>query len=73
MEPEVSLPCSQQSAIGSCPEADESSPHFSKIQSNIIILSTPRSFEWSYPLRFSDQKLRMYFSSHPCVLYVPPS
>jgi hypothetical protein len=27
METEVSLPCSQQSAIGYYPEPDESSPH----------------------------------------------
>jgi hypothetical protein len=28
MEPESSLPCSQQPATGSYPEVDESSPHF---------------------------------------------
>jgi len=29
MEPTVSLPCSQESATGPYPKADESSPHIS--------------------------------------------
>jgi hypothetical protein len=44
MEPEGSLPCSQDPATGVKPEPDESSPHlptlFSKIHSNIILPST---------------------------------
>jgi hypothetical protein len=46
MEPEGSLPWSQQPATGPYPEPDESSLHlltiFSKIHSNIIFPRTPR-------------------------------
>jgi hypothetical protein len=43
-----------------------------KIHSNIFLPSTPRSFEWSIiPFRVSD-KIFVYFSSIPCVLYAPP-
>jgi hypothetical protein len=31
MEPEVSLPCSQEPATGPYPETDESSPHLSTL------------------------------------------
>jgi len=41
MESEGSLPCSQQSAIGSYPES--------------VFPSTTRSSVWSVPFRFSDQ------------------
>jgi hypothetical protein len=41
MEPEGSLPCSQEPTIGPYPEPDQSSPyyciHFSKIHLNIIL------------------------------------
>jgi len=49
MEPEGSLPCTQQPTTGPSPGADASSPHlptlFSKIHSNIIFPSTSRSSE----------------------------
>jgi hypothetical protein len=58
MEPEVSLPCSQDPAAGPDPEPDESSAHYSsyfpKINSDIFP-STPRSCKWSLPYRFCDQ------------------
>jgi len=45
MDPEGSLPCSQQPAIGPYPESDSSvhtfQPYFPKIHSNIIFTSTP--------------------------------
>jgi hypothetical protein len=58
MEPEGSLPCSQQPATGTSPEQDASNPHFPpphlpKISSNIILPSTPRSSGWSLHFRFS--------------------
>jgi len=44
MEPEVSLPCSQEHATGPYPDPDESSPHlltlFCNIHSNIIFESS---------------------------------
>jgi hypothetical protein len=32
-------------------------PYFRKVHTNIILPSMPRSSEWSYPFRFSDQNL----------------
>jgi hypothetical protein len=47
------------------------SPCFPKIHSNII-LSTPRSFEWSRPFRFSKQSIVcISYLSHTC--YMPRS
>jgi hypothetical protein len=46
-------------------------PYFSKIHFNIILPSTPRSFEWS-SLQVFQTKLCVHFSSSPCVLYAPP-
>jgi len=48
MEPEGSLPISQQPATGPYPQPEVSSPHLTtiftlNIDSNIIIPSTPRS------------------------------
>jgi hypothetical protein len=61
MEPQVSLPCPQESATGSSPEPDAPSPHlllyFPKIHSSIIVPSTSMSFEWSLPLRFPDKSV----------------
>jgi hypothetical protein len=56
MEPEGSLPCSQQPATGRYPEPDASSPHlathFPKIHSNITFPSTPRSYNDFFPSGF---------------------
>jgi len=55
MEPERSLPCSQEPDTGPCPEPDASSPpHFPKIHCNIFP-STTMSSKWSLPCTFSNQ------------------
>jgi hypothetical protein len=48
-------------------------PYFSKIHSNIILPSTPRSYE--LPLPFTDlrQKFCIHFPYLPCVLHDPPN
>jgi len=59
MEPEGSLPCSQQ--IASCPILSQINPFHNfplcsyKIHSNIVLSSTSRSSEWSLPFGYSDQ------------------
>jgi hypothetical protein len=56
----LSLSFSQEAVSGPCPEPDESHnslPNLSKIHSNIILPSTPRSYEWSLPFRFSGQNI----------------
>jgi hypothetical protein len=59
MEPEGSLPNSQEPTTRTSPEQDESSPefptYFSNNQPNIIIPSISRSTEWFLSFRFSDQ------------------
>jgi hypothetical protein len=54
MEPEVSLPCSQEPALAPYPDPDASSLHFSilfpKIYTDSFLPSTPRS-----SFRFSNQ------------------
>jgi len=42
-------------------------PYFSKIQSNIIFPSTPTSYKWSLPFRFSNQNtVCISHLSHAC-------
>jgi hypothetical protein len=58
MEPEASLPCSQEPATG--PYLNQMHTIFNLppdfLRSILIFLSMPRSFEWSLSFRFSDQK-----------------
>jgi hypothetical protein len=74
MEPECSLPCSQQLAPGTCPEPHESSPYlppyFPMIHSDVILPWTPRSSEWSLPRRVSDQDV-VYISHLSRACYMP--
>jgi len=73
MEPEVSLPCSQQAAIGPCSDPRALSPHlptlFPKIHSNIIP-STPTSSKWPHSFKFSDQNF-VHITPVSCVCYMP--
>jgi len=78
MEPEGSLPCSEERAIGPYSDPDRTfSPCFSKIHYNIILPSTPRSsrglfpsaiptiisYEFSlFPMNNSTQSTQMHFS-----------
>jgi hypothetical protein len=74
MEPEGSLPCSQEPAIESHPEPDASSPHlptkFPKIHSKILS-SMPRFSMWPFPFRFSDKKFVCISHLFPCVVHAP--
>jgi len=56
MEPEASLPCSQEHATGSYTEPLETSPQLpALIRSNIILPSMPRSLECPFPFTVSYQ------------------
>jgi len=59
MEPEGSLPCSQQPATGLYPDPDENFQHlptlFPQDPSNIIFPSVVRSSEWPLPFSYSDK------------------
>jgi hypothetical protein len=72
MEPEGSLPCSQNPAIVSDLEPDEFSPHLIlfHIHFNIILPSTSRLSKWSLPFRFFNQNIiRSFHLCHSC--YMP--
>jgi len=74
MEPEGSLPCSQDPATGSYPEPYASSSHpptlIPKIHSNVILPLTPKSSEWSLPFRISDQNI-VHISHLSSACYMP--
>lgn len=76
MEPEVSLPRSQESAIRLYSESHESSAHLHRpllfqIRFNISLPSTSMSYKFSSP-----QVVRLTFSTHfsslPCMPHTPP-
>jgi hypothetical protein len=68
MEPEGSLPCSQEPTTGPYPEPDVSSHTlpscFLNTRSRIILPSTCRTPQWSHPLKFSHQN-SVYISQLP--------
>jgi hypothetical protein len=72
MEPEGSLPCTQESATDPNPQLDESSPHtfplyFPKVQSYVIFPSNLGLPNCPFTLRFSDQNLaRISHLYHAC-------
>ena len=72
MEPEGSLPRSQEPATCLYPEPDRSSPclpfYFSKIYFNIILPYTPPSFKSSLSVRFPCMKLPLL---HTCYMLWP--
>jgi hypothetical protein len=78
MEPEVSLPCSQQPPLvrilSQINPFRTFSTHSFKIRSNITFLSTPRSSAWSLP---SGCLTKLYvcvciYTYPQCVLHYPP-
>jgi hypothetical protein len=74
MEPEGSLPHSQQPATYPYPEPARSTPHptshFLKIHLNIILPSTPGSPKWPISLRFPYQN-PVNASPLPNACYMP--
>jgi hypothetical protein len=70
MEPEGSLPCSQEPVIGPCPEPDQSSlypPVLFKIYFNIILRFTPGSSK-HFPLGIYNRILYGFPFSPVCVI-----
>jgi len=67
MEHEYLLQCSHKPATGPYPEPDESTlhlpPYFPEMHSNIILLYTPKSSEYSLPFSFSDKILYAFLIS----------
>jgi hypothetical protein len=70
MDPEGSLPCSQEPATSHRPEPDASIhnflPHFPKVRSNIVLPSTPRSLKCFYLLSFVTWSLYAFLVSPMC-------
>jgi hypothetical protein len=67
MEPESSLPCSQDPATNSDPEADVSSTHPPTIfPKDPLQYYLPTSCEWSHSLKFSIQNFVRIFHLPPC-------
>jgi hypothetical protein len=64
MEAKGILLCSQEPAAGPCPQPEESKPHHPdslKPHFNSILVSTPRSSEWSLPFKFYNKNFSRIF------------
>jgi len=74
MEPEGLLSCSQDPTtstyLSQMNPVHTFSPYFHKVYSNIIFPSMPRSSEWCFPFRFSNQTLVCI--SHPSNAFCVP-
>ena len=69
IDPECSLPRSQQPNTGNYHEPVESSPHISALF-HYNLLHKHRFFNWSFPFRLPDQNLisTTFYLSHSCYM-----
>jgi hypothetical protein len=72
MEPEVSLPCNNRLPLVPILRQMQPihifSPNFTKIHSNIMFPSTPRSSKWLFPSAFPTNLLYAFLISPPCYI-----
>jgi hypothetical protein len=72
MEPEASLPCSQEPATGPYPESDESNPHVSLCLFIFNILPSTPGFQVVSSSQVFRPKFYTHFSPPSHVLHAPP-